>query len=205
MRSISLPVARSLPNIEVRDYLRTTMNRLAERRVMCAETLTTADVQEFIDDRGLQASLISGIGHTPTVPAAADALGVHPDQIVKTLLFMLKTDAAPSGEREPLVVISNGTNRVDKKPLAQRFSIGKRRVQLAAPEVVLEVLGYPAGGVPPFAHRNTVPVIVDQSVVDLQQTYDGVIYAGGGDDTTMMKLSVAELLEVVQPEILAVS
>jgi prolyl-tRNA editing enzyme YbaK/EbsC (Cys-tRNA(Pro) deacylase) len=125
--------------------------------MMTPNTLTTRDVQSFIDARGLGARLIRDIGHTPTVPAAAAALGVHPDQIVKTLLFLLDTGSAAGGESDPLVVISNGTNRVDKKALASRFGIGKKRVRLAPPEVVLSVLGYPAGGVPPFAHRNCVP------------------------------------------------
>ena len=147
---------------------------------MIMDTLTVEDVQDYIGAKGLHARLISDIGHTPTVPAAADALGVHPDQIIKTLLFLLRTDASPDGEPEPIVVISNGTHRVDKKALAQRFAIGKKRVKLAPAEVVLEVLGYPAGGVPPFAHRGNIPVIVDQSVVDLRDRFDDVIYAGGG-------------------------
>lgn len=166
---------------------------------------TTDDVQHFIDQHELDASLIRGIGHTPTVPEAAMALGVHEEQIVKTLLFLLRTSSEPSDEPAPVVVIGNGTNHIDKKALAQRFAIGKKRVRLAPPDVVLDILGYPAGGVPPFAHKTQLPMIVDRSVLDAQQAYGDVIYAGGGDDETMMKLTVTELLSVIKPEILAVS
>ena len=62
--------------------------------------------------------------------------------------------------------------------------------------MVLDLLGYPAGGVPPFGHRTALPVIVDAAILDLRQRFDGVIFGGGGDDRTMMRLTVDELLRV---------
>jgi len=47
--------------------------------------------------------------------------------------------------------------------------------------------------------------LLDASVMAVAEQFAGVIYGGGGDDRTMMKLTVAELLRVVQPQILAVS
>jgi len=172
---------------------------------MTHSPLTVTDVQAFIDRHGIAARLINDVGHTPTVPAAAAALGVEPDQIVKTLLFLLELRRSPEDTPQPVVVISNGESRVDKRLLAQRHGVGAKRVRLAPPEIVLDVLGYPAGGVPPFGHRHEVPVIVDASLVDLHERYAGRIFAGGGDDRTMMELTVDELLRVVHPEILAVS
>ncbi len=170
-----------------------------------SERMTSADVQAYIDAQGLDATLVHDIGHTPTVSDAARALGVHTDQIVKTLLFLLKLDTDDGSELTPLLVISNGTNRVDKKAIAQKYNIGKKRVRLASPDIVLNVLGYPAGGVPPFAHKNDVAVVLDQSVIDVRERFDGVIYAGGGDDATMMKLTVDELISVTKAEIVPVS
>ncbi len=112
---------------------------------------------------------------------------------------------ASDGEPEALVVISNGTNRVDKKALAARFGVGTKRVKLAPPDVVLELLGYPAGGVPPFAHRTVLPAVMDRSVVELADRFDDCVYAGGGDDVTMMELSVTDLRRVVQPDVLPLS
>lgn len=172
---------------------------------MSTDMLTADDVQTFIQAHGLRARLIRDVGHTPTVPAAAEALGVHPDQIVKTLLFLVDTGSTASDEPEPLVVISNGTNRVDRKPIAERFGVGKKRVKLASADVVLDRLGYPAGGVPPFAHRYAVPVLLDQSVVELRDRFGDRIYAGGGDDVTMMELTVTELMQIVQPDVLALT
>ncbi len=66
-------------------------------------------------------------------------------------------------------------------------------------------LGYPAGGVPPFGHRTALPVILDETILALNDRYAGLIFAGGGDDRTMMELTVAELIRVTQPTVLHVS
>jgi prolyl-tRNA editing enzyme YbaK/EbsC (Cys-tRNA(Pro) deacylase) len=163
--------------------------------------LTQADVQAYIDRHALRARLIPDMGHTPTVPAAAAVLGVEPDQIIKTLLFLVGNPAAPA----PVVVIANGERRVDTRRLARHFGVDANQVKLAPPKIVLEVLGYPAGGVPPFGHRTAVPIIVDTAVVQLEERFGGVIFGGGGDDRTMLELSVADLLRIHKPVIAAVS
>ncbi|HAJ35263.1 MAG TPA: EbsC protein [Chloroflexi bacterium] len=170
---------------------------------MNASLRTTADLQHFIDAHAIQAELLRDIGHTPTVPAAALALGVTPDQIIKTLLFLIEQPGQDAAT--PVVVISHGDRRVDKGALAAHFGVAKKRVTLAPSEVVLSTLGYPAGGVPPFGHMTPLPVIVDASIQTLDARHGGVIFGGGGDDRTMMRLTVAELLRVTGAEVLAVS
>ncbi len=165
--------------------------------------LTPADLESYIAAHGVRARVLHGLGATPTVPAAAQALGVASDQIIKTLLFLVEVGGAEP--RRPVIVIGNGERFVDKRALAAHFGVGQKRVKLAPPDVVLELLGYPAGGVPPFGHRAQVPCLVDQAVVDLRERFGGVIYGGGGDDQTMMELTVDELLRVVQPAVVAVS
>ena len=156
------------------------------------------DLQAYIDEQDITAELIDGLGDTPTVPAAAAALGVESEQIIKTLLFLVDQQGEA---RRPVVVISYGERRVDKGRLAERWGVGKKRVTLAPADVVLDLLGYAAGGVPPFGHRTALPVIIDAGILNLRQRYDGVIYGGGGDDRTMMKLTVDELLRVTGGEV----
>lgn len=170
-----------------------------------SKILTSADLQKFIDEHGIQATLVTDIGDTPTVPAAAAALGVAPDRIIKTLLFLIQHPGEPQAPPKPVVVISNGVSRVDKRMIADRFAVGKKRVKLASPDVVLELLGYPAGGVPPFGHRTELPVLMDASVAELAESQNGVIYGGGGDDHTMLELTVNELIRVTQPEVMPLS
>jgi prolyl-tRNA editing enzyme YbaK/EbsC (Cys-tRNA(Pro) deacylase) len=159
--------------------------------------LTPADLQEYITRRKIQARLIPDMGHTPTVPAAAAALGVEPDQIVKSLLFLLEIDRADRLPPQPLLVLSHGERRIDKRVLAEQFGLSNKRVTLAPAAVVLATLGYPAGGVPPFGHRTAVAAVIDASILDLRTRDNGRIFAGGGDDYTMLELTVEELLRAL--------
>lgn len=172
---------------------------------MTHHTCTPADLQAFIDQAHIHATLIGDLGDTPTVPAAAAALGVAPEQIVKTLLFLVEKPGAPEASPQPVVVISHGQKRVDRGALATYWGVGKKRVNLAPADVVLQLLGYPAGGVPPFGHRTALPVLVDASLLGLRDQAAGVIFGGGGDDRTMMQLTVDELLRVTGGEVLRVS
>ena len=92
--------------------------------------------------------------------------------------------------------------RVRLRPLADLHGVGIKRIKLAPPDVVLQLLGYPAGGVPPFGHCTAVQVLLDRSIAALGP---GFVYAGGGDDRTMLQLTVEELTRVVQPQIISLS
>jgi prolyl-tRNA editing enzyme YbaK/EbsC (Cys-tRNA(Pro) deacylase) len=168
-----------------------------------SDARTPHDLQQFLDKQQLTAELLRDIGETPTVPAAAAALGVSPEQIIKTLLFLVQqpTDTAP----QPVVVISHGERLVDKKTLARHFGVGGKKVKLAPADVVLDLLGYPAGGVPPVGHKTALPVILDASVVAAAASFGGVVYGGGGDDRTMLRISLASLVAFLQPTEVAVS
>ena len=112
-------------------------------------TLHPADLARFIAEHGIAAELIPMRVETPTVPAAAAALGVEPGQIIKSLLFLVRD--------EPVLVIASGETLVDRAVLAARFGVGKKQVKLADAETVLRLIGYPVGGVPPFGHVDARP------------------------------------------------
>lgn len=150
---------------------------------------TSADLAAYIAAHDIDAELITDIGDTPTVPAAAAALGVSTDEIIKTLIFFVRG--------EPCAVITNGAAPVPLRPLAEHFRVGKRQIKLARASQVVALTGYPVGGVPPFGHRSTMPVLLDRSVLALP-----VIYGGGGDDRTMLKIGTAELLRVTAATVL---
>lgn len=173
--------------------------------ISTATPLTRRDLQQYLERHAIRARLIAEIGHTPTVPAAAQALGVAADQIIKTLLFVL--DSAGRSENAPpaVVVIGNGEHRIDKKSLGRHFGLNPKRVKLASAETVIELLGYPAGGVPPFGHRTPLPVLLDRRVVEAGATYGGRLFGGGGDDVSMVELHLDDLLRVHQPAILPLS
>jgi prolyl-tRNA editing enzyme YbaK/EbsC (Cys-tRNA(Pro) deacylase) len=173
-------------------------------QTMTTELRTPADLQKLIHANQIAATILQELGDTPTVPDAARALGIETDQIIKTLLFLV--DQSRSGGVEaPAVVISHGERRVAPRLLAAHFGVAGGRVKLASAPVVLHWLGYPAGGVPPFGHKTTLPVILDASVLDAAERFGGTIYGGGGDHHTMLRLTVAELIRVLQPAIAPMS
>jgi len=151
--------------------------------------VTPSDLARYIAENNIDARLITDIGETPTVPAAAAALGVTVEQILKTLLFYVKG--------APVVVISHGVEPVPARALADHFGVGKRQIKLARAMQVVELTGYPVGGVPPFGHRSTIPVLLDRSVLARP-----VIYGGGGDDHTMLRIETTELLRVTKATVL---
>ncbi len=92
-------------------------------------------------------------------------------------------------------MIASGDTTVDRRPLAGRYGVGKKQVQLADRETVLAVSGYEAGGVPPFGHVTRCQVLLDERI----RAWD-VVYAGGGDDRTLLRVTPDELAQVTQGE-----
>jgi prolyl-tRNA editing enzyme YbaK/EbsC (Cys-tRNA(Pro) deacylase) len=169
-----------------------------------AVALTPDDLQDHIDVHGIAAWLVRGLGDTSTVPLAAAALGVETERIIKSLLLLVRLPGGGDNP-QPVLVISNGERRVDYRAVAARFGVSRKKVELAPADVVLALFGYPAGGVPPFGHRTLVPVILDVAVLALPGGDTATVYGGGGDDSTMLEITVGELRRVVQPEILDTS
>jgi prolyl-tRNA editing enzyme YbaK/EbsC (Cys-tRNA(Pro) deacylase) len=165
--------------------------------------LTPADLHRYLEEHAPDALLIDNLGDTPTVPAAAAALGVEPDQIIKTMLFEVKMPGA--AEPALVVVIGNGERRIDKRLLADQFGVGKKQVTLAGAERVAAEVGYPVGGVPPVGHRTALPVLLDESVLEIGERFGGILYGGGGDDHTMLRLTLDELMRLRQPVVVRLS
>jgi prolyl-tRNA editing enzyme YbaK/EbsC (Cys-tRNA(Pro) deacylase) len=148
---------------------------------------TPVDLAAFIIRAGIAAELVPMAVETPTVPDAAAALGVLPAQIIKSLLFLVR--------EAPVLVIACGDAIVDRRVLSERFGVGKKQVKLADAATLLAVLGYPVGGVPPFGHARQVPILLDRAV----QAWD-VVYGGGGDDHTLLRIAPDELARATRAE-----
>ena len=155
--------------------------------------MDAADLKRFIHDQGIDAEIVFLEETTPTVETAAAAVGVHPRQICKTLLFIVKEG---EDSYRPLLAISNGLSRIGYKKLAAHLGRSRRQVRIATPEQVETVTGYPVGTVPPFGHRQPLPTLLDESVLALDE-----IYAGGGAINALVRLTVAELQRVLDGEV----
>jgi Cys-tRNA(Pro) deacylase len=139
-----------------------------------------AHLLAFLEKHSVDYELLAPGVPMPTVIAAAAAIGVNAELILKTLLF--------AGEDGSFVVaIANGTRRVSPRLLSA--ASGLARLRPATPEAVFDVTGYPAGGVAPLGLPDNLPVVVDQKVAALP-----VAYGGGGQDDLLLRLRPAEII-----------
>ena len=115
---------------------------------------------------------------TRTSQDAADQLGCEVSHIAKSIVF--------EGEDGAVVVITSGSNRVDRKRKVKRILGFKPR--MANPEYVLRSTGYAIGGVPPFGHTSPTTILMDE---DLMQ-YD-LVWGAGGTPQTVFPITPEQL------------
>ncbi|MDQ3396849.1 MAG: hypothetical protein M3511_03615 [Deinococcota bacterium] len=143
--------------------------------------LDDKDLQRFIAEQGIEAELVYPSEATPTVAAAAAALGVPTKSIVKSLVFVAGTG--------PHLIIAAGEALIDPKRLRDVLGVSRRNLRMAAPEEALEISGYEVGAMPPFGHLRVLPTLIDSVTVT-----EPLLYGGGGSKTAMIRLSRATLL-----------
>ncbi len=158
--------------------------------------LTALDLQACIDTHGIQAEIVrprtDPAGGCATVAAAAQAMGVPADAIIKSVLFIIR-------RADPLLIIVNGERRIDQKTIARRLGLGRKQVKMATPAEVLAWTGFPVGAVPPFGHAQSLPTWVDPSVLE-----QGTILGGGGEASALVRMKVVDLIPVTHAEVVAV-
>ncbi|MCK4831785.1 MAG: hypothetical protein KAS81_03415 [Anaerolineales bacterium] len=158
--------------------------------------LTSLDLQACIDTHGIQAEIVRARtdpgGGCATVAAAAQAMGVPTDSIVKSVLFVIR-------RTDPLLIIVNGERRIDQRTIARRLGLGRKQVKMATPAEVLAWTGFPVGAVPPFGHAQPLLTWVDPSVLE-----QGTILGGGGEASALVRMKAADLILVTHAEVVTV-
>jgi prolyl-tRNA editing enzyme YbaK/EbsC (Cys-tRNA(Pro) deacylase) len=147
-------------------------------------------VRTFFAEKAPDIAIIELDTSTATVALAAEAHGVEPGQIAKTL-------ALRAGERN-LLIVARGDARIDNKKIKAAFG-GKARMLDA--ETVLTLTSHPVGGVCPFGLATDLPVYCDISL----RAYDEVVPAAGDVHSAvritpqrMAELTGAEWVDVCQ-------
>jgi prolyl-tRNA editing enzyme YbaK/EbsC (Cys-tRNA(Pro) deacylase) len=126
---------------------------------------------------------------TPTVESAAQAVGASPEQIIKSILFIV--------DEQPVLAIACGTSNIARRAIADLYGVGKKRVKLASPDVVLIISGYEVGAMPPFGHSQPLPTLMDRGVLEMADAY-----AGGGAENALVHLDPQEILRATGAKIL---
>jgi prolyl-tRNA editing enzyme YbaK/EbsC (Cys-tRNA(Pro) deacylase) len=112
-----------------------------------------------------------------TVDLAAEAVGVEPDQIAKTLSFLVKD--------VPVLVLASGKARIDNHKFKEEF---KTKAKMIHSDQVEALVGHAPGGVCPFGVKEGVQVYLDNSLKKHE-----VVYPAAGTGNSAVKLTVPEL------------
>lgn len=148
---------------------------------------TSHHLQQFLDDQHIAAEIITLPSTTLTVPEAAEVLGVSPEQIIKSVLFL--------ADGQPVLAISCGVARVAWKQLADYLGVSRRRLKTGTAKEVQAMTGYVVGAVPPFGHVQPLRTVVDTAVYE-----QSILYGGGGEINALLRIAPAELRRVVGGE-----
>ena len=143
--------------------------------------MSAESVRAWIAQHAPDLPIIEVEGTTATVDTAAEALGVLPGRIAKTL-------AVRAGEHLFLLV-ARGDARLDNRKCKDEF--GARPRMLGAEET-LEVTGHAVGGVCPFGLKSPLPVYLDVSLKAFE-----VVYPAGGSLNTSVEIRTERLFELV--------
>jgi len=144
--------------------------------------MSLQSVREFFQERQLNIAIIELDASTATVALAAEAHGVEPGRIAKTLSFKLNDDKV-------VLVVAKGDSRIDNKKFKDTFGKGK----MLSLEEVVSITGHPVGGVCPFGLATPLPVYLDVSL----QMYDEVIPAAGSVNSAV-RISPEMMLTITQ-------
>ena len=100
------------------------------------------EVRKYFNENCIFETIIEFDVSSATVELAAQALGVAPKRIAKTLTFQQGESA--------ILLVAAGDARVDNRKFREAFG---QKAKMLPPERVNELTGHPVGGVCPFAPR----------------------------------------------------
>jgi prolyl-tRNA editing enzyme YbaK/EbsC (Cys-tRNA(Pro) deacylase) len=146
--------------------------------------MSLASVRAFFAEKAPDIAVIESPLSSATVALAAEAYGVEPGRIAKTLSLRV-------GERVVLIVTA-GTSRMDNKKV--KALLGGKPKMLGLDEVAA-ITGHEVGGVCPFGLRTPLPVYCDVSLT----AFDIVVPAAGSTHSAV-RIAPARMAELVEAE-----
>ena len=146
--------------------------------------MSLESVRAFFAAKAPDITVVESTQSSATVVLAAEAYGVEPARIAKTLSLRV-------GDRVVLIVTS-GTSRMDNKKVKALF--GGKPKMLGLDEVA-EITGHEVGGVCPFGLKAPLPIYCDVSL----QAYDEVVPAAGSIHSAV-RIAPSRMAELVAAE-----
>ncbi len=146
--------------------------------------MSIASVRAFFQAQQIDMPIVELDLNTATVALAAQAHGVEPGRIAKTLAFKL-------ADGKVFLLVARGDARIDNAKFKAAFGKGK----MLALEAVEALTGHPVGGVCPFGLATPLPVYLDRSLL----AFDEVIPAAGSVNSAL-RISPQFMAELTQAQ-----
>ncbi len=121
---------------------------------------------------------------------SARELGVDEHAVVKTLVM-------EDEKKKPLIVLMHGDRQVSEKQLARIMDV--KTVTPCTPDIAHKHSGYLVGGTSPFGTRTTMPVYMEETILDLPR-----IYINGGKRGYLVGIDPQEVVRLLNPVLIRV-
>ena len=122
--------------------------------------MSLESVRAWLGEHAADLSIIETEISTATVDLAAEALGVEPGRIAKTLAVRVKDDT--------FLLVTRGDARLDNAKTKAAFGA---RPRMLGKDETFAITGHPVGGVCPFGLATPLPVYIDVSLRDYEQVF----------------------------------
>jgi prolyl-tRNA editing enzyme YbaK/EbsC (Cys-tRNA(Pro) deacylase) len=146
--------------------------------------MSLESVRAFFAEKAPDIDVIVSPQSSATVALAAEAYGVEPGRIAKTLSLRV-------GERVVLIVAA-GTSRMDNKKVKALFGVKPKMLGL---DEVAEITGHEVGGVCPFGLKAPLPIYCDISL----QAFDEVVPAAGSTHSAV-RITPSRMVDLIGGE-----
>jgi prolyl-tRNA editing enzyme YbaK/EbsC (Cys-tRNA(Pro) deacylase) len=143
---------------------------------------------DYMKDQQIEAEHLSLKQPCHSVEEAARAVNASPTDLVKSICLL-------DSDGQLITAIVKGEDRVSVSRVAK--TLQRDGLRLATPDEILEKTGYPCGGTPTFGYP--AMFLIDPRV--MERDY---VFAGGGSETSLVKINTAELARVNQGTILRI-
>src|ERR1700729_1780425 len=146
--------------------------------------MSLESVRAFFAEKAPEITVLESTKSSATVMLAAEAYGVEPARIAKTLSLRV-------GE-QVILIVASGTSRMDNKKVKARF--GGKPKMLGLDEVA-DITGHEVGGVCPLGLKTPLLIYCDISL----KTFDEVETAAGSH-ASAGRITPARMAELVGAE-----
>ena len=134
-------------------------------------------VRAYFQELGREGDILEFPVSSATVELAAQAAGVIPARIAKTLSFLVDGGC--------VLIVAAGDAKIDNPKYKAMFHT---KAKMLTPEEAVELVGHAVGGVCPFCVKEGVKVYLDPSL----RRFD-IVYPACGSPNSAVKLTPEEL------------